>query len=870
MKKVFVFALMLVLGVSVVACQTSTTAAPTTTAGQTTAAPTTAAHSTTAAQTTAQPTTAAPTTSEQTTTEPQTTAPTTAGDTVAPVIEGADDITIYLNATFDPLAGVTATDDVDGDITANITYVGTVNTAATGVYFLKYSVTDAAGNKTEVARYVTVEVDPNMIGDEMVQNGDFSLGWTIWHLTTGNEGGAGTASVVDGVAEINVTAVSGGLWEPRLESNVMEFVNGTTYEITFDAKADAARSVHVQIGQLLSAAPYFVDYKPGQTEIFDLSTDWQTFTFKFTMNQDTGDGQLLFEMGTVLGNVGTDNLLTTIYYDNIAITEAVPDPDTAKPVFSGVDDVTIETGTTFDPLAGVSAFDLVDGNIDYIAVFGTVDTATPGDYEVIYTAWDNAGNVASAVRIVTVVDLIFNETNLVVNGDFSAPLGDPAEWTLYEANWDPGSSPMSDGTLSIVDGALQLEVVDIGTWGYQGWLLQAMQDIDFQVGQTYKVVFDAKAAAARDINVSAGFSDASSNWHGSTKTVTLGTDYQTYEFIFTVTEDNAAYVEQLKFEFGQAADTVTIDNVDVLVLQQPAGVQNADFSQIGWDMWAQDWDEGTGPAAASMEVVNGELVFTVDNTGNYFWSVQLFQDNIALVPGTEYTVTFDAKSSVARDINFVLITDTENRQTFNLTTDMQTYTFTFTYEGTALTGKADFELGNISAASVPAVITLDNFAITDSTAALPVVNGDFNQVPDWNLWAQDWDEGTGTAVAGMQVVNGELQVTVDNLGNYNWSVQLFQEGLTLVEGAQYTIVFSAKADVARDINFKLIDENGAEFLYVASLTTDMQVFTYTFTYDGTGSAGKVDFELGVIGDAVAGTITFDNVLFFRNFNEPTA
>ena len=79
-----------------------------------------------------------------------------------------------------------------------------------------------------------------------------------------------------------------------------------------------------------------------------------------------------------------------------------------------------------------------------------------------------------------------------------------------------------------------------------------------------------------------------------------------------------------------------------------------------------------------------------------------------MIPGAVYTLQFDAQATVARDMNAVLITDVENRQAFDITTDMQTFYFTFTYVGISDSGKVDFELGNISAASVASVITIDN------------------------------------------------------------------------------------------------------------------------------------------------------------------
>lgn len=53
-------------------------------------------------------------------------------------------------------AGATAVDDTDGNLTANITVTGTVNTSALGAYAVVYAVADAWGNNATVTRNVTV------------------------------------------------------------------------------------------------------------------------------------------------------------------------------------------------------------------------------------------------------------------------------------------------------------------------------------------------------------------------------------------------------------------------------------------------------------------------------------------------------------------------------------------------------------------------------------------------------------------------------------------------------------------------------------------------------------------------------------------
>jgi hypothetical protein len=53
--------------------------------------------------------------------------------------------------------GATASDNVDGDITANIVTNNTVNTAVAGIYTVTYNVTDSQGNAApEATRTVNV------------------------------------------------------------------------------------------------------------------------------------------------------------------------------------------------------------------------------------------------------------------------------------------------------------------------------------------------------------------------------------------------------------------------------------------------------------------------------------------------------------------------------------------------------------------------------------------------------------------------------------------------------------------------------------------------------------------------------------------
>lgn len=76
-------------------------------------------------------------------------------DTEAPVIT-AEDVTINVGDEFDSMAGVTAVDDVDGDVAERIVITGEADTEKEGTYTLTYTVKDAAGNEASLERTVTV------------------------------------------------------------------------------------------------------------------------------------------------------------------------------------------------------------------------------------------------------------------------------------------------------------------------------------------------------------------------------------------------------------------------------------------------------------------------------------------------------------------------------------------------------------------------------------------------------------------------------------------------------------------------------------------------------------------------------------------
>lgn len=243
-------------------------------------------------------------------------------DQTAPVIFGLEDINILIGTTFDPLSGISAEDAFDGDLTVNIEVTGNVDTTDLGIYYLKYTVTDESGNKLEAIRYISV-VYIRDADSPMITNGEFSLSIYSWIIYNVSSGGFADFQVIDDELVVDIKSINDGIvWEPRIHNEGIYFEQGKTYQISFDARSDLPRSIHVHIGELFSSNPWFIGFMDIGTKIHDLSTTYQTYTAVFTMNDKSNDnGAILFEFGDVEGHIGTNNLITKVYIDNVIITE---------------------------------------------------------------------------------------------------------------------------------------------------------------------------------------------------------------------------------------------------------------------------------------------------------------------------------------------------------------------------------------------------------------------------------------------------------------------------------------------------------------------------------------------------------------------
>ena len=343
------------------------------------------------------------------------------------VIAGAADVTIPFNEAFNLRTGVTATGNNGMNYTSNITFsstsaavntsTGDLDTTKTGVHAVRYQVS-VGSVVVQQWRNITVG-QPESTGGMLI-NPDFALGTAGWDDKYAGapffEGDGGTLGLSTESGQLKAVVVAGANpWTPRFGQAKVPFEIGETYEVSFFARSSVNKTIRVQVGEQYAGAPYFANFLSIEGFDFNITTTMIKYSFTFTHNRFVpleDPGSLLFNLGNVGGQVNA-----TMFFDDISIEETVLGVDTTAPIISGVPatkDVLINS--VFNPLAGVTAFDAVDGVItsDIVVeilnsasqVVSAVNTSALGTFTINYSVEDEAGNKATARTVITIVDTL--------------------------------------------------------------------------------------------------------------------------------------------------------------------------------------------------------------------------------------------------------------------------------------------------------------------------------------------------------------------------------------------------------------------------------------------------------------------------------
>ena len=380
-------------------------------------------------------------------------------DTMAPTLQltGPNPVNLPVGGSYiEP--GFSAQDNVDGDLTSQVTVSGTVNTGVPGTYVLRYNVQDASGNAALERTRTVLVVDSTAPSIVLTGANPLSLS-------------QGTPYVEPGY-----TASDNADGDLTSQVQVTGFVNHNavgTYQLRYNVSdssgnhaPEQVRVIHVldqaaPVIQLLGANPLTVDHGSAYSEPGYIATDDVdgnlTAQVQVTGTVDTGTPGIYYLNYNVMDSSG-----------NAAgqVTRTVNVVDRAKPVItlSGANPLTLPFGVPYSE-PGFTATDAADGDLTGdVHVSGTVDHTTLGTYLLRYNVSDSSGNTANQrTRTIYVVDT--QPPQIVLAG------ANPMDLNVGDTFIEPGytATDNADGNLTgsvTVSGAVNTSVPGTYTLSY--------------------------------------------------------------------------------------------------------------------------------------------------------------------------------------------------------------------------------------------------------------------------------------------------------------------------------------------------------------------------------------------------------------------
>ncbi|MGB2959604.1 MAG: aryl-sulfate sulfotransferase [Bacteroidota bacterium] len=184
-------------------------------------------------------------------------------------------------------------------------------------YYFRVTAVDGAGNQSGFSNEVSTQVRSIQPGENMLVNGDFSLGTQSW--TLGQTEGAVATFYVTGQGECRLEISLGGpqTWSVQMSQGACVLERNREYVFEFDAYASRARTIETKVESVLEPRTNY-----SKTGTMFLNAYKEHFSYRFIMENPTDlDARVVF-------NCGKANF--QVFIDNVSLREAVPDGVTGE------------------------------------------------------------------------------------------------------------------------------------------------------------------------------------------------------------------------------------------------------------------------------------------------------------------------------------------------------------------------------------------------------------------------------------------------------------------------------------------------------------------------------------------------------------
>ena len=408
--------------------------------------------------------------------------------------------------------------------------------------------------------------------------------------------------------------------------------------------------------------------------------------------------------------------------------------------------------------------------------------------------------------------------NYVYNGSFQEGTGRLKYWEITKPE-----NVTADVT-NLEDGRRLKVTSPAGT--ENGKVLVGQSDLALTAGTDYELSFRAQAEEAKQMKVTVA---------GQEKVFDLTTEEKNYSVKFKTAESLTD--KNLFFDLGLGT-TVYLDDVRI---DEDSLIKNGSFNAglAGFEAYCYTPSNVTYVVDSLNE--KNAADFTINDTGDADWHIQLKQTGVKLEKGQWYRLSLKMKSSIDRNVSYALQRDgsthknadgTEDwtpycQKTVALTSEYQTITKEFQMtEDTDPNTIFNIAMGAVGGKQIKKQhhICIDDIVLEKIAAPEMkpeeagknlLKNGDFsNETDNWNIWGI-----TAPGEAKADIADHAIVYHISNAGTEEWHVQLKQSGLTLEKGCKYRVTFKATSTAARTI--KLAISNASPYKWYGG--TDIQL-----------------------------------------------
>ena len=338
-------------------------------------------------------------------------------------------------------------------------------------------------------------------------------------------------------------------------------------------------------------------------------------------------------------------------------------------------------------------------------------------------------------------------------------------------------------------------------------VIVSQTDLALSSGNTYAMSFTAEGEPGKKILVKVA---------GQKYEFELNGEEQEYDNKLTVADEHAD--TDLSFVF----ETPGIYYIDNVRIEEDSLIKNGSFNAgfSGYEPYVDSSISSDVTYVVDSLSEDNAADFTINNTGDAAWKIQLKQNNVELEKGQWYRLSLDAKASIPRELMFAIQRDGSSdddwtpysgEKIVELGTDYNKYEAVF-----QMTGETDPKaLLSISMGAVGGKQITEKHRICIDNINLEKIDApDIGEQPagenllvnsDFSSGNKGWENAvTFPGAADVSFENGRAVYKISNVGTEDWNVQLKQNGIVLEQGAHYKVTFKAKSSEARTIKLAML------------------------------------------------------------------